>query len=67
MARSLVALAAAAVLTIGCSGEAPGADTAKAPRAASAPAQRSGPALWVVKAMMRICPPHMGHSSGNAS
>ena len=49
MARSLVALAAAAVLTIGCSGEAPGADTAKAPRAASAPAQRSGPALWVVK------------------
>ena len=24
-------------------------------------------ALWVMKAMMRICPPHMGHSSGNAS
>ena len=22
-------------------------------------------ALWVMKAMMRICPPHMGHSSGN--
>ena len=24
-------------------------------------------ALWVMKAMMRICPPHMGHNSGNAS
>jgi hypothetical protein len=24
-------------------------------------------ALWVMKAMMRICPPQIGHSSGKAS